>query len=403
MKIAFLVGNFPALSETFILNQIVGFLEQGHEVDIYADHNRKEAKVHPDVANFNLLSRCYYLPENKLGRAMKGIALLLRNWKLIKTVNIFKYGKGILSLRTLYTADQFNRRGNYDIVYCHFGNIGNIGAIIKDAGFMPGKLVTTFHGYDISALVKEKGRDVFQLLFEKGDLFLPISNNWKSELVKLGCSEQKISVHRMGIDTDKFALKLRSLSNGETVRLVTIARLVEKKGVEYGIRAVAKVLQKHPNLKLEYLIVGNGPLRSRLEEVISQTGMEQHIKLLGWREQQEVIAILEGAHIFLAPSITASNGDQEGIPVVLMESLSMGIPVISTLHSGIPELIQDTVSGYLVPEKEVESLVEKINLLTNHHQEWSTMGIKGRQYVEENYNIRTLNDNLIGLFQRIVS
>ncbi|MGM1050389.1 MAG: glycosyltransferase [Bacillota bacterium] len=400
MKISFLVGGFPILSETFILNQITGVIDEGFAVDIYADDGRNEAMIHPDVKKYKLIDKCHYTPKGKLRRLVKGIGVLLSKPRLIKTLNIFKYGKGVLSLRVLFIANEFSKREDYDVVYCHFGDIGNMGAILKDAGIIKGKLITTFHGNDITALINRRGDNVFQLLFKKGDLFLPISENWKRKLIELGCDERKIQVHRMGIDTEKFTFKSRDLKKNEAVKLVSVARLVEKKGIEYGIRAVANVISQYPNM--EYRIVGDGPLRTELQALINQLGIGKHVQLLGWREQDEVIQILQDAHIFLAPSVTASDGDQEGIPVVLMESLSMGIPVISTLHSGIPELIQHEISGYLVPERDTQALAETIKQLTSNHDEWLTMGQKGREYVDEHYNIHTLNNRLIKTFKKVI-
>ena len=112
--------------------------------------------------------------------------------------------------------------------------------------------------------------------------------------------------------------------------------------------------------------------------------------------------ILSNSDILLAPSITAHDKDQEGIPVVLMETMAMGLPIISTLHSGIPELVQDGISGYLVPERDVDALAEKLNYLIEHPELWSEMGKAGRAFVEENFNIDKLNDRLVEIFQSLL-
>ena len=105
----------------------------------------------------------------------------------------------------------------------------------------------------------------------------------------------------------------------------------------------------------------------------------------------------------LAPSVTSQNGDCEGIPVAIVEALAWGLPVLSTLHSGIPEVIQDGESGFLVPERDTEALAEKLEYLIEHPELWPEMGRKGRKYVEEHYDIDKLNDRLVEIYQRLLN
>lgn len=114
--------------------------------------------------------------------------------------------------------------------------------------------------------------------------------------------------------------------------------------------------------------------------------------MVGPKSQQQVIEILDKAHILLAPSVTDKNGDQEGIPVVLMEAMAMGLPLVSTQHSGIPELIKNGVSGFLVPERNVEALFDKLKYLVDNSHMWPKMGRHGRNCVKEHYDINKLND-----------
>jgi len=104
----------------------------------------------------------------------------------------------------------------------------------------------------------------------------------------------------------------------------------------------------------------------------------------------------------LAPSITSQNGDQEGIPTTLMEAMACGLPVLSTFHSGIPELVQDGQSGFLVPERDVEALAEKLEHLLNHQECWSEMGLAGRKFVEANHDINKLNDRLVEIYEQLL-
>lgn len=100
-----------------------------------------------------------------------------------------------------------------------------------------------------------------------------------------------------------------------------------------------------------------------MEELAGESNIADKVKLLGWKQQEEIVTLLNDADILIAPSITGNDGDQEGIPVVLMEALAQGIPVLSTQHSGIPEVVQDGKSGFLVPERDVDALAEKLVFL----------------------------------------
>lgn len=408
MKIAFLLGKFPNLSETFILNQIVGLMQEGHEVHIYASFPTKGTKIHGEVAKYNLLEHTYYfpnIPRNYLVRFFKGIQILLTHFPqnprlLLRSLNIYKYGKKVFSLRLLYSTLPFLKtKPRYDVIHCHFGTNGLKGMELREIGAIQGKLCTTFHGLDISGNLQLYGEGLYEKLFEQGDLFLPISNFFKERLIKLGCEPKKITVHRMGIDLQKFTYRHRTPPTKEQIQIVTIGRFVEKKGLEYGIRAIAQLKSIYPNI--EYKILGDGNLRESLEALIQDFGLEKNVKLLGWKQSDEIVEILNQSHILLTPSVTAQNGDQEGIPVVLMEAMAMGLPVISTEHSGIPELVEEGVSGFLVPERDSDALAQKIQAIIEHPELYLKFAAEGRLKVEKFYDNYLLNTKLIEIFQQI--
>lgn len=397
LKVGFMVGQFPKLSETFILNQITGLIECGHEVYIFPSEIIKEKVIHPDINKYNLLEKtfCVNAPSNKLKRFLKGIKLFILNFSknpkaFLESINFIKYGKVALSLKLLYRVVSLIDKSDMDVILCHFGNVGLEGLAVKKALGIKAKLVTTFHGYDISAYICQKGKNVYNPLFEEGSLLLPISENWKNKLIELGAKDENIIVHRMGVDPNKFYFKIRSKS--EKTKIITIARLVEKKGIEYAIRAVAAVIKE--NMSIEYRIVGDGPLKDQLNKLINDLGVSTYIKILGWKNQNEIVELVSDSDILLAPSVTSSDGDQEGIPVAIMEALSQGLIVISTSHSGIPELVIDGKTGFLVSEKNVIELKQKLLYVLDNPEIWQFISQGGRKIVEENYNIKTLNTKL---------
>ncbi|MBD6617958.1 colanic acid biosynthesis glycosyltransferase WcaL [Komarekiella sp. 'clone 1'] len=409
MKIAFIVGKFPVLSETFVLNQIIGLISRGHEVDIYGYQPDDTFKVHPDVEKYHLLARTHYPPEiprNYLLRFLKGLQLVLTNFPkaplvLLRSLNFFKYGGRATCLRLLYSVIRLLKAQPYDIIHCQFGTFAQEGLILRDIGAIQGKLITTFRGYDISQVVHQRGEDVYDSLFAKGDFFLANCEYFKKRAIKLGCDEKKIVVHGSGIDSSRFPFKLRNPHPDGKIRITTTGRLIEKKGIEYSIRAVAKVSRIHQNI--EYNIIGDGYLKESLQQLIEELNIADKVHLLGWKNQPEIIEILDNSDIFMAPSVTATNGDQDAPVNTLKEAMLMTLPVIATRHGGIPELVQDGISGFLVPERDADAIAEKLSYLIEHPEIWSQMGQAGRTYVESNYDINKLNDELIQIYRQILS
>ena len=412
MKIAFIFISGHGGGQTFILNQITGLIDLGHEVDIFARKVGDNSKIHEDVLKYNLLERtCYYrpilqrLPVNRVSHITECLGCLAKYLPkypstVLKSLNIFQYGRIAASFDLLFKIIPFINKGPYDIIHCHFGPNGNLGALLKDIGAIAGKVITSFHGFDLTSYTKRRGNRIYEKLFNIGDLFLPISNRWKEKLIKLGCPPERTFVHRMGIDVRKFAFAQDKNRKKGRISILTVARLVEKKGVEYGIQSLAKLIRSFPNV--EYNIAGDGPLKKNLNDLITNLEISSNVKLLGWKTQDEISCLMDQADILLAPSVTGKDGDQEGIPVVLMEAMARGLPVISTFHSGIPELIINGETGLLVHERDIEALSKKLEYLIVQPELKEQMRRKGRKYVEDNYDINKLNVSLVEIYERLL-
>jgi colanic acid/amylovoran biosynthesis glycosyltransferase len=198
----------------------------------------------------------------------------------------------------------------------------------------------------------------------------------------------------MGIDTARFsATPGKELGQGG-LKMLSIARLVEKKGIQYGIEALARVLERAPDRQVKYWIAGDGPLKMQLLAYAASLGVEDRVRFLGWMDQEEISDLMRRADILVAPSVTGPDGDQEGIPVVLMEALAMGLPVVSTLHSGIPELIVDGETGLLARERDAEGLAERILALISDRDLVRRLQNNGRKHVKEQFDICKLNKDL---------
>ncbi|WP_009631385.1 glycosyltransferase [Synechocystis sp. PCC 7509] len=411
MKVAFFVAHFPVLSEPFILNQIVGTIERGHEVDIYSLDGRPAdvSKVHPLVKQYNLLERIYYAPtrpKSKFWRTCKGWGLFLINFYKNPSVcrqllNKSRYGSQAKSLKLLYRAMPFlNAKKSYDIIHCQFSTLGVFGVWFRQLGLLEGKLISTFRGADISKFLPRWGEKTYQELFQETDYFLANCEFFAKYAIALNCPATKILVHGSGIDCNNFAFKPRYFPNDGKVKIATTGRLVEKKGIEYALRGIAKIANTYPNL--EYNILGDGELKEHFEKLIAELNISSVVKLHGWKHQREIIEILDVCHIFVAPSVTGVDGNQDAPINTLKEAMAMGMPVISTLHGGIPELVEDGKSGFLVPEKDGDAIASKLIYLIEHPQIWEQMGKIGRSRVAEKYDMNKLNDELVEVYQKVI-
>jgi colanic acid/amylovoran biosynthesis glycosyltransferase len=336
---------------------------------------------------------------------MKGFAYIIVNFHknriaILNSLNPLIFGKEALSLRILYQVIPFIGRGSYDIIHCHFGYLAVLGVNLKASRAFNGPVVTTFRGHDISKYVQDHGAHVYDTIFERGDLFLCVSEEIKETLIKLGLNTHKIIIHRSGVDISKSNFRTHNSRIGDKLEILTIARLVEKKGVEYGIRAVAKVLKKYQNIK--YRIAGDGSLRTFLQKLIDELNICCNVQLIGWQSQDQIVKLLQESSLLLAPSVTSQTGDREGIPGVIMEAMAWGLPVISTNHSGIPEVIKDGENGLLVPERDIDALAEKLEYLIEHPERCDEISRSGRRFVEKYYDIDKLNDRLVEIYQGLL-
>jgi colanic acid/amylovoran/stewartan biosynthesis glycosyltransferase WcaL/AmsK/CpsK len=409
MKIATIISEFPSLNQTFVLDHITGLINRGHEVHIYATAPESLPKVHEEIKTYDLLERTVYrdnskftLPRNNVLRALKGSSLLAegllkRPRATLNSINVFRLGKDAATLSVLYKIAPFVNAGEYDIVHCHGPKQGQLAILLRDMGAIMGKIVTSFHGYNQPYLRNAKRRHVFDDLFKKGDLFLACSEHMKQWFDHHGWGGRKFIVHRNGIPVSRFLPSKSQPHHQGPVRVLSVGRLVEKKGFAYAIRGVAKILSRYP--MLQYAIAGDGPERSSLERLITELGVASNIRLLGWQERTEVLRLLGQADIFLAPSVTSQDGDQEGIPVVLHEAMASGLPVISTRHTGIPEAVQDGESGFLVGERDINGIADRLTHLLKHPEARWEMGQRGRKHVEDFYNLDTQNDRLIQIYR----
>ncbi|MHC4951168.1 MAG: glycosyltransferase, partial [Planctomycetota bacterium] len=250
--------------------------------------------------------------------------------------------------------------------------------------------------HDVNQLPLQKPKNYYDELFKYCDSFIANTEFTKRQTVNLGCDSDKIAVIPVSLHVKDFPFKPRVLCENETVQILTVGRLVEKKGYQFSIGAVAQLIKDGFNI--HYTIAGGGPLLNDLEKMVHDFGIENHVTFSGEVTQEDVVQLYNRSHLFVLSSVTAKSGDKEGQALVNQEAQACGLPVVSTLHNGIPDGVLDGQSGLLVPEKDVTALTEAVKKLLGSPSLWPEMGRKGRQFVENKYDTNMITSQLICLY-----
>ncbi len=339
--------------------------------------------------------------------------------KYIKSLN-FKRGKINPSVFFNKTCNRllgfypsffyFLHKDKPDLVHAHYGPGGYSFLPLKKKFKIP--LITTFYGYDVNMLPNQEPiwRKRYKRLFQEGDCFFTEGSHMKKCLVELGCPKEKVIVQHLGVDLDRIRFMPRKLNDDEEVKILMAGSFREKKGIPYAIEAIGKLKQNNPNLKIKATLIGDSSGQPREEkekkkifEAIDKYKLREIINLMGYQPYSVFIEEMYKHHIFLSPSVTASDGDTEGgAPVAIIEASASGMPVISTLHCDIPEVILNDGSGYCVPEQDIDALADKLEFLTLNPDIWMQMGSIGRGHIENNYDIKKQVINLEKIYGYLI-
>jgi colanic acid/amylovoran biosynthesis glycosyltransferase len=301
-------------------------------------------------------------------------------------------------------AKKYNAR----ILHSHFGDIGwtNI-KVAKRAGM---KHVITFYGVDVNYLPKQEGiwSDRYRTLFIFADCVFCEGPHMASRIEALGCPVEKIRIQHLGVNLKEIPFKPRCWCPGGPLRVLIAASFREKKGIPYALEALERLSKEVP---LEITLIGDAHPEERSQEEkrkilqkIEHLGLQSRVRRLGYQPYQVFLEEAYKHHVFLSPSITASDGDTEGgAPVSITEMVASGMPVISTFHCDIPEIIQHGVSGLLAEERDVEGLVKHLRWLIEHADSWSQMIEAGRNHVAAEFDARKQGEKLAQIYQELIS
>jgi colanic acid/amylovoran biosynthesis glycosyltransferase len=251
----------------------------------------------------------------------------------------------------------------------------------------PKPVVVSFHGADVMVdLDKPRYRAATQEMLETARLVLVRSVSLAKAVANLGCAEDKIRIHRTGIPLGRIRYSARAWPNDGAWRFLQAGRLIEKKGLKTSLRAFAAFRKENP--RATFTIAGEGPLLKGLEALARELGVAEAVHFVGFISQSHLREEFARSHIFLHPSELGRDGNQEGVPNAMLEAMASGLPVFATRHGGIPEAIENGVSGVLVGERDDAALSAALQGWTSKPAELSELACRGAQTVAEKFEQR---------------
>jgi len=406
-KIAFLISQFPETHETFILREFLELKQQGIQFSIYSLKNCNDKIIHPSAKQ--LTAQTVY------SNFLFSRQLIHHNLKTFfrhplrftfAIFTIFYYHRKTPSIlfktlaaipKTVFYANLMKKQGVAHL-HVHWANIPTtLGWFIHKLTNMSYSF--TAHAFDIfldnPMLAPKIGSATF---------VVTCTDYNRKHLQSLVNQPQKILLNYHGIDLTelpKTGKQPTFATRQNSYFILSIGRLKEQKGFPYLIESCH--LLKQQGLKIHCQIVGEGPDRESLENLIAALQVADCVQLVGLKSQQEIMQLYEWADIFVLPCVIASDGDRDGIPNVLIEALALQVPVVSTNVSGVPEIIRDRGTGLLAQSRDAVDLGEKIKYLLTHSELRFKLARNGRKWVERLFNIQVNVKQLSDIFREQLS
>jgi colanic acid/amylovoran biosynthesis glycosyltransferase len=261
--------------------------------------------------------------------------------------------------------------------------------------------IVSFHGADVMVdMNKPAYREATLEMLDAVALVLVRSESLRRALTDLGCDPKKIEIQRTGIPLDEFPFRERAVPNNGEWRFVQAGRLIEKKGLLVTIRAFEVFVRQYLNATLT--IAGEGPLLRELESLARELKIAHRVSFTGFLSQKELREIYYRSHIFLHPSQTGHDGNQEGIPNSMLEAMATGLPVFATEHGGIPEAIEHGVTGVLVPERDEFALAERLLETVQNPGLLSGMAQTGADTIRKNFDLSHQVERLENIYLKLL-
>lgn len=389
MNVLYYLDFFPKLSESFILNEIYYLTQHGHKVAVFSMNESETDLSHEELDEIDVDVGYPSVPSAV--SVPRELFWSVFDDRSSYSSHFHDFRRKIGTRFLIKQVHDFLDTLEYDInhVHAHFARWNKLpAAVVADDIGITSTLTT--HAYDLYASPDE---EMLKTVCDAFDTILTISEYNESYLRVEIDPDADIEVVRMGIRTEKFT----PIETASEPRFLTVARFVEKKGIEYALFAFAKVVEEYP--EVGYRIVGSGPRRDRYDRIIRQLGIENNVTFLGSVSDDRLVRELGEATGFMLPCVVAKDGDRDGIPVSLMEAMAMETPVVTSRVSGIPELIIDEENGHLVRSRDTEEISETLKRILNGTANQEA-GKNGRDTVVDNFDaaktVRDLTSKFIG-------
>ncbi len=393
LGILYYLHSYPKISESFVLNEISELKRRGHNVAVFALFNPNEDLAHEEYSNIDI--PVYYVEPSitDLYQLFNSKSLTLDFLNYGTMFRIFSVKELVMSIISAKECVEYIRSLDFevDVIHGHFADSSKLGQIIT-AKHCNVHATITAHAYEIF-----KSPDIAQLSFicnSFDHIIVPSKYNQKY-LHGIKKIKNEITVIPATTRIDKFEASNNEVSN----RILTVGRLVEKKGYKYGIKAVAQLVEQ--GHKIDYHIIGTGDEKNYLEELVLTLGIEDHVEFLGHVSDMELKKELREASVFILPCVVASNGDRDAMPVVLKEAMAAEVACISTAVSAVPELITHKKDGLLVPQKDSEALADAIEDLLSNDKLREDLARNGKETVEKKFDISESVDKLENVFRSL--
>jgi colanic acid/amylovoran biosynthesis glycosyltransferase len=389
--------DFPVVSETFVGELARGLVAEGCDLRILAVDPQARGEGVADGLAGRVAHAARQAPFG-MGEAVAFGRARRPGPAALGLLDALALGRS----RRLAVARMMAREAPFDIVHCQFAPIGLVALRHRRLGTLAARrIVVHLRGYDISALVREKGEAVYARLFREADLFVANCQHFRARAIGLGCPEAKVVVIGSPIDTERFRLRDRSERAPDApLALVAVGRLVEKKGFADAIAALAALVERGIDARLR--LVGDGPLGPALRAQAEALGVAARVRFDGAQPQAGVIAALEASDIALAPSVRAADGDEDAPVNTLKEAMATGLPVVATRHGGIPELVRDGENGRLVPERDPAALAAAVADLAAAPGHWDALGRAGRAAVVQDFARETVIARTLAAYRSVL-
>ena len=400
VQLAYIIEKFPSPTEYFILNEIIELEKHGVELNLLVLRKQKKYLNLKEIKD--LKSMIIYLPRIYYYFPFISFFISPSSVFLPKSIGILlsilkRYSYNMKVIRNYFISLFFTRKLKskpISHIHAHFAFVSSDIALILSK-LMGIKYSLTAHANDIYAK-----NDTIKLKIREASFIITCTKYNRNYLNKLTSFNYEGKIHTVyhGIDISKWTPDIHhKRSDSNVIHLLSIARLVEKKGLIYLLEAV-NVLIKN-GTKVRSTIIGEGPLKKQLENYIDDNKLNDFIRIHDFTSQDEIKKHYLNADIFVLPCIIAKNGDMDGLPNVIAESLAMGVPVVTTNISAIPELIENENTGLLVPEKNALAIVDAVLKLSYNPELYRNIALNGKVKVKTGFSLLKSNQHIMHLFE----